>query len=151
MSEPCMLDDMSDRNSKWIIYFPAGKRLGQKQRKQRLSTATVLTGDEELSPTCLFAWQWAALRRVALCSKHQFWSLQTCALLLSYATGYEQLWERWFNVLQRCYSVCKRGELITNCFRRLFQGKGSASELLQYLLIKVIEMLIIITSVFFKG
>lgn len=37
--------------------------------------------------------QWAALRSVILCSKHQCWSLETCALVLSYATGYELIWE----------------------------------------------------------
>jgi len=42
-----MVDHMSDRNSKWIIYFPAGKGLGQKQGKQILSIATVLAGNKE--------------------------------------------------------------------------------------------------------
>lgn len=121
MSELCMLDDMSNGNSKWIIYFPSGKRLGQTQRKQRLSAAMVLNGNEELSPTCCSAWQWAAIRRVALCPKQKLWSLETCALVLSYATGYERLWRSFFHALQHCFSVCKRGELTTNCFRRLFQ------------------------------
>lgn len=89
MSELCTLDNMSDGNSKWIIYFPSGKRLSQMQRKQRLSTATILNGNEELSPTCCSTWQWAAIRRVALCSKHQLRSLETCASVQSYATGYE--------------------------------------------------------------
>lgn len=42
-----MLDDMSGRNSKWIIYFSVGKRFDQKQRKQKFSAAIVLTGNEE--------------------------------------------------------------------------------------------------------
>lgn len=51
MSELFMLGDMSGRNSKYRVYFSVGKKLDQKQRKQRFSAATVLTGNEELSPT----------------------------------------------------------------------------------------------------
>lgn len=66
-----MVDDVSDRNSKWIIYLPVGKQPGPEQRKQRLYCNCA---EEELSPTFCFTWQWTHLGVVGLGSKHLLWS-----------------------------------------------------------------------------